>query len=161
MMAIWNGTRWYAVVVLNWVPLISWGSFCYVQVLESFYHKHLLNYIKKNHQLLRWSYGFHPSVYIDVQLLSNISISGINRTLNKHVQSFYGIAGFFVLLVFCWAYLSLFIYVILVFSFIFLGYLVVGIRVMVTCRMSFGFLSTLEFWKSFRTACASSSLTGS
>ena len=41
-----------------WV-LLSWGSFLYVHFLEIFYHKWILNVIKKlSLNLLRWSYGF-------------------------------------------------------------------------------------------------------
>ena len=111
--------------------------------------KHVELYKKKIHQPLRWSYGFNPSLYIDMQLLKNVSISGINPTLNKRVQSFYGIGGFFILLVFCWAYLPLFIYVILV-SFFFY---VISVLVSVWCwycRMSFGFSFPSRIFEEFQ-----------
>ena len=159
-MAIWNGVRWYVVVLLICVPLLSWDRFFHVQFLESFYHKHLLNYFKNFHQLLMWSYCVNPSLYIHMQLLKNFSISGINPTLIYGVQSFYGIGGIFcsyfakdVCLCSSMRYWSL--------TFFFCVFLVLVSGWWWTCKMSFGFPSTLEFWKCFRSACASSFLTGS
>ena len=88
------------------------------------------------------------------------SISGINPTLIYGVQSFYGIGGIFcsyfakdVCLCSSMRYWSL--------TFFFCVFLVLVSGWWWTCKMSFGFPSTLEFWKCFRRACASSFLTGS
>ena len=111
------------------------------------------------HQLLRWSYGFNPPLYIDMQLLKNVSISGINPTLNNGVQSFYGIGGNFcsyfakdVCLCSSMWYWSL------SFSVLSRWWSQCDVNI-VGWVLDFPF--TLEFWKSFGSACASCSLTGS
>ena len=161
MMAIWNGARWYIIVVLICVPLLIRGSFCYVQLLESFYHKHLLNYINvfsTSIEVIIWFQSFTIHWYAAFEDCLYIWDKPPTWLRWSTLQ---GLGGFF-----C-SYSAKDICLCSPMWYWSLTFLFCVISVLVSgwwwpCRISFlGFPSTLEFWKSFRSACVSGSLTGS